>query len=294
MDRLGPSSDQMVNDLDSLSPGPSEAREAQIQEALTQTLMACQACCAGLTMDAHGEQQNPDLGQLVPIGCYHLGVMSPNDQVAVLYVAPLHLRLLDFRSALRLRLAQTLGVTAGCPVGPDGLLAAPGLEFMLSGVSIKLLLAQHIPGLPVPTKDSVVPNMAGLLTRTVSEQILASVPDQDQFRLLLRLVRYWAKQRGIFGSDLCFFGGMQWAICCARVCQMNPELQCLQLVAQFYRVLSHWDWRQPFALLPFRSPGLLPMPEAPLTDATGMPVLLPCLWSHLCLERPTSQRPLQT
>jgi len=142
--------------------------------------------------------------------------------------------------------------------------------------SIKLLLAQQIPGLPTPNKDSVVPNMAGLLTRKVSEQILASVPDQDQFRLLLRLVRHWAKKRGIFGSDLCFFGGMQWAICCARVCQMNPELQCPQLAAQFFRILSRWDWRQPMALLPPRSPGLLPMPETPLfTDATGMPVFLP-------------------
>jgi len=274
--RLGPLSDQLMKDLETLSPGPSEAQHAQIREVLMQTLMGCQACCAALTMDAHGQQPSPDLGQLVLLGSYHLGVMFPTDQVDVLYIAPLHLRLLDFRSALRVRLAQTSGVTASCPVGPDGILSAPGLAFTMSGVNIKLLLAQQIPGLPMPTNDSVVPNMAGLLTRKVSESILLSVPDQEQFRLLLRLVRYWAKQRGIYGSDLCFFGGTQWAICCARVCQMNPELQCLQLAAQFFRILSRWDWRQPMALLPARSPGLLPMPEAPMyTDATGMPVLLP-------------------
>ena len=73
-------------------------------------------------------------------------------------------------------------------------------------------------------KDCDRQSVLSLNDRRVSEKIQKLVPDVDKFRKLLRIVKHWAKQRGIYSSSLGFLGGVNWAILAARVCQMYPAL----------------------------------------------------------------------
>lgn len=92
-----------------------------------------------------------------------------------------------------------------------------------------------------------------MLAREAGEHLLASVPDPRLFVTLLRFVRHWAKQRGVYGSFLGFFGGTAWAVACAHVCRAHPQLELSTLTARFFRSMSRWDWKQPLFLQPSAS-----------------------------------------
>jgi len=272
-----PLSEQLVRELELLSPSLTMQRAAQIEEVLAELHAACQAC----TLAAGHVGPSGDVGQLLPLGAYRLGVMLPGDEVDVLFVAPLTVQLRDLPNAVLGELERKVDLTGVSPPGSDGLFAAPGLRFTMRGVSVCLLMAQRISGVPQPRPEAIVQNTTGLLAREVVEQILARVPSVKQFRFLLRFVRYWARQRGVYGHYLGFLGGTAWAICCARICQMNPHLELSQLAARFFRTLSRWDWRQPVALLPIGAGGQ-PAPDHSTTglvtgsfSTASMAVILP-------------------
>lgn len=48
--------------------------------------------------------------------------------------------------------------------------------------------------------------------------ILSDVPDIDVFRKTLKMVRFWAKQKGLYGGLLGYLGGIQYAVMVAKVC----------------------------------------------------------------------------
>lgn len=266
-----PLSEQLVMELDHISPRPHDARRAQIEAVLAEVLSACRACTA------HAAGMQGFQPELLPIGAYHLGVNLPEDEVDLLLVAPLSLQLAAVGPALSAELERRGEAKKITPAGSDGLLNGPGLQFELRGVQAKVLVSQNIPGLPQPQPGSIVPNMAGILAREASEKLISSVPNAEQFRALLRFVRYWAKRRGVYGAFLGFLGGAAWAICCARVCQLYPGVDLAQLVVRFFRTLSRWDWRQPLDLN--GAGAFTPPPQAPGHDGQSGPctmtVLLP-------------------
>jgi len=118
----------------------------------------------------------------------------------------------------------------------------------------------------------LVQSTTGGLSYEVAQRLLTCVPNAELFRSLLRFVRFWAHKRGIYGREFGFFSGTVWAICCACVCQHCPNLQLPQLVGQFFRIMTTWDWAIPLAIHSSavgneQKPGC--NPECP------MPVVLP-------------------
>merc|ERR1719443_403566 len=86
----------------------------------------------------------------------------------------------------------------------------------------------------------------------VADHILSLVPDPERFRETLRLVKLWAKRRGVYSNVLGFFGGITWAILVARVCQLYPHYSPGALVDRFFRVYDRWNWKNPVMLCPIR------------------------------------------
>jgi len=52
------------------------------------------------------------------------------------------------------------------------------------------------------------------------------------------MIRFWAKQKGIYSGLLGYLGGIQYAIMVAKICQMYPNLECGKLVEKFFRIYS--------------------------------------------------------
>lgn len=54
--------------------------------------------------------------------------------------------------------------------------------------------------------------------RRVADQILKAVPNADHFRQTLRMIKLWAKNKGIYSNVMGYLGGVSWAIMTAKVC----------------------------------------------------------------------------
>ena len=66
---------------------------------------------------------------------------------------------------------------------------------------------------------------------------------------MLRLVKAWAKARGVYGKALGYFGGISWALLTAAACQRLPYNAAPEAILQNFFVLwSTWPWPQPVAL----------------------------------------------
>jgi len=237
-------SDSLARDMEMYAPVATAEQSAQISEILATVGQICERCSGS-------RPSGGEAGQLIPVGAYALGVMLANqgDTVDCVYVAPLGRHLQELSNQMHEELQRTQGITCVAPVWPDGHMNAPGLQFVFRGFGVKLLFTHRLVGLPGPTPHSLVQNAACLTSAQVCETLIKSVPSAAQFRLLLRFVRYWARQRGIYGSHVGFFGGTAWAVCCARVCQMHPYIEISQLVTCFFRIMTRWDWKYPVTLL---------------------------------------------
>ena len=63
------------------------------------------------------------------------------------------------------------------------------------------------------------------------------------YRTFLRLVKLWAKRKGVNENKFGFLGGIALAILCAKIFQLHPKLAPLHLLERFLYIFSHeWDW----------------------------------------------------
>lgn len=262
-------SKELTAELDICSPSLTQSEISGLEEALAglrellqQTLSACSRSSGAAAM-----------GQLLPLGSYAFGVICPGDTLDFVFSVPQHVVLLDLLQQLRNAFARSSEAMYLCDAGCDGDLQAPGLQLAWRGIKIMILLSRSIPDLPPASGSGIVQDTSGLFSRDVCDAILKSVTIHESFTQLLRFVRFWAKRRGIYGSDFGYFSGTAWAICCATVCQQHQRLQLPQLVGHFFRHLSRWDWTVPVAILP--PDGRQQQMETPPPDECPMPVLLP-------------------
>eukprot|EP00439_Symbiodinium_sp_Y106_P024034 s5831_g2.t3 len=190
--------------------------------------------------------------ELLPISVRQISaegtpVFHSGEVLDLLYVVPGSVDLSELLQALDLRLqGEAKGLRAA--VG-DGLLQAPGLEFTMRGIPVKFLLT-HAADVASISAESINKNVSGYVARQTALAILESVPDKRAFQQLLTCVRFWAKQRGVYGQshDFGYLGGAGWAICCALVCQIEQHQDLEQLLGAFFDIMSRWDCRVPVAL----------------------------------------------
>lgn len=206
--------------------------------------------------------------KIFTFGSYRLGLISPGSDIDALCVAPRHLSREAFFAGLVQKLQEHPEVSGLTPV-PDAYV--PIIKLKLQGVEIDLLFArlmlQQVPeDLESLMDDNLLRNLDDKTVRSlngcrVADHILSLVPDAERYRESLRLVKIWAKRRGIYSNVLGFYGGITWAILVARVCQLYPYYTSSALVKRFFRVYDRWNWKHPVVLCPIlemsNTPGLM-------------------------------------
>ncbi|KAH9115294.1 hypothetical protein LEN26_011105 [Aphanomyces euteiches] len=164
----------------------------------------------------------------------------------------------------------------------------PTLHCSLHDVHLALVFARYtqtiVPShLPLHS-DHILAGMdahsvrALTVPRTAS-LVLELVPNPSTFRTVLRVVRLWAKMRGVDSAKMGFLRGVSWTVLVAFVCQMYPTATPALLVHHFFIVLSTWTWPMPIMLAkPYDAGHGFPQ-WSPSTDVHDrghvMPILTP-------------------
>lgn len=92
-------------------------------------------------------------------------------------------------------------------------------------------------------------SQSSLQGRIACQNILLNVPNRNTFQLVLKAVRFWAHQRGLYSVNCGYLGGITLAVMVARVCQDFPDLEAACTVFKFFEVYAESGWREPVQIL---------------------------------------------
>ena len=179
-------------------------------------------------------------GKLYTSGSYRLRVHEPGADIDSICVAPNHCTREDFFDTLKAMLLEHPQVENLRSVETA---VVPIMTFDLDGVNIDLLFA-HLPLNAIPAsldidEDAVLqgvdeatekslngPRVTNLIYKLVSH-------NYESFLQVLRVARIWAKRRGIYSNKLGYFGGINFNILVALVCQLFPRATPSYLLCKF-------------------------------------------------------------
>jgi len=200
--------------------------------------------------------------KLFTFGSYRLGVHGPGADIDTLCVGPRHItREEDFFTHFLALLEGLPEVTELQPV-PDSFV--PVIKMKFDGVSIDLLYASlHLPRIDDTldlTDDNVLRHADDKTVRSlngtrVTDMILRLVPNIPTFRLALRCLKVWAKERGVYSNVTGFLAGISLALTTARICQLYPRACASMVVEKYFKVYANWSfrWTNPILLRPLQT-----------------------------------------
>lgn len=195
--------------------------------------------------------------KVITFGSYRLGAVNPGSDIDTVLLGPKFVHREQFFSGMVPKLRNHKAVSSILPV-PDAYTPVATLKFY--DVEIDLLYSQLDfdsvpPDLNLTSDDTVLRGLDDQSLRSlngcrVAEMIRSMVPDTAIYTDTLKFIKCWAKRRGIYSNVLGYFGGITWALCVARVCQLYPNYCMSLLVHRFFRVLDQWNWSKPILLCP--------------------------------------------
>ena len=196
---------------------------------------------------------------LVAFGSYKLGgLIGPGSDMDLVCICPSILSVDAFFTRLVMKLHDIDSVTDVTPI-PTAF--TPIIKLKLNGIEIDLLFARlATPRIAVDEIEATIGTndklLCGIDQRSaralngprVAALLLSLVPNLDSFRTTLRAVKLWAARRQIYSNVVGYFGGIAWAICVARVCQLYPNFSPSQLLKKFFETIADWPWPDPVQL----------------------------------------------
>eukprot|EP00834_Sanchytrium_tribonematis_P006002 NODE_407_length_7978_cov_0.670009.p1 type:complete len:654 gc:universal NODE_407_length_7978_cov_0.670009:3584-5545(+) len=193
-------------------------------------------------------------GLLYTFGSFRLGVYSDTSDIDSLLICNSRLS----REQIKNRIVE---LVSSCPEASN--IAAvdqayvPVVNFTFNNIPIDLVYCRlNMLDLeePLNTEDNHIlvgldeQSIRSLNGHRVTDMILKLVPSVEQFRIALRAIKLWAKRKGIYGNVMGFFGGVAWAMCVAKICQLYPNATASVLVCKFFKVFYQWRWPSPVTL----------------------------------------------
>ncbi|CAK5112034.1 unnamed protein product [Meloidogyne enterolobii] len=70
----------------------------------------------------------------------------------------------------------------------------------------------------------------------------------DKFRIVLKMVKYWAKGNFIYGGKYGFLNGSSLSILTAKLILLFPSGSVLFLLEKFFFVYLNWNWKYPIKI----------------------------------------------
>eukprot|EP00922_Rhytidocystis_sp_ex-Travisia-forbesii_P040640 GHVS01060574.1.p1 GENE.GHVS01060574.1~~GHVS01060574.1.p1 ORF type:complete len:598 (+),score=76.98 GHVS01060574.1:53-1846(+) len=187
----------------------------------------------GIEQGLSEEEARATGGKMFTFGSYRLGVISPGSDIDTLCVAPRHISRDVFFSYFLAKLQADPHITKLHAVKDA---YTPIIKLLYDNTTdVDLLFARLAlpvvpPSLNSLEEDGLLRNVDERTARSlngcrVADLLLALVPDKDNFRTVLRFVKLWAEQRGLYSNVLGYLGGVSWAILVARICQLYPRIK---------------------------------------------------------------------
>ncbi|KAK6930308.1 Poly(A) polymerase, RNA-binding domain [Dillenia turbinata] len=214
---------------------------------------------------------------ILAYGSYGLGVHGSESDIDALCVGPFFATMEDFFDVLRDLLEKNRDISEMHCVKDA---KVPLMRFKFDGISVDLPYARlQVSSVPeyVNTLDPFFFwNIDEISWKSLSgvranRCILQLVPNLENFRALLRCVKFWAKTRGIYGNLRGFLGGVHLAILAALISQRHPNASLASSVSIFFGTYAFWPWPTPVTLLD----GMMP-PTVDFNDIRPlMPIRLP-------------------
>lgn len=196
-------------------------------------------------------------GELFTSGSYRLGVRDIDADVDLVCVVPNFCTKEDFFSTLKKKFVEHPDVT-----NLNAVEAAfvPLISFDFRRVSIDLLFAQLSQNV-IPERfniteildDNILTGLDDKSVRSlngprVTNMISKLIKNQDNFLIVLRIVRKWAKRRGLYGNKFGYLGGVNCNILVAFICQLYPNSCPSALLIRFFKNYRDWSWPKPIQL----------------------------------------------
>jgi poly(A) polymerase len=131
----------------------------------------------------------------------------------------------------------------------------PVMKMKYYKVSFDLLFARidaknfRDDGMETLNDDNLLVNLDPEMIRSlngcrVADKLLELIENKDSFRGTLKLVKLWARNKGIYSNITGFLGGVSWAILVAKLCQLFPFFKPNKLLVQFFKFYSQWNWNE--------------------------------------------------
>ncbi|DBA03160.1 TPA: hypothetical protein N0F65_003880 [Lagenidium giganteum] len=187
-------------------------------------------------------------GQILVSGSYRLGVNEPGADIDTICVAPRHVTREDFFTSLKEIFLKNPKVTN--LVSIEGAIV-PIITFDYEEINIDLQIA-ILPRNTIPDNINILDDniLSGVDTATekslngprVTELMIKLTPNRESFISVLRVVRRWAKRRGLYSNKMGYLGGVNWCILVVFINQLYPTAAPSTLLLRFFMVLSNWKW----------------------------------------------------
>ena len=230
-------------------------RRNEVLEAINRIFVKWVRDVGKKKMNILEEDSQDDVGGLLFIsGSHRLNVRDPNADIDTICVAPAYCTRDDFFDSLQKVLEDHPDVEELNPVSGA---FVPLIELEFRGVAIDLLFARLAENVVTSNLDILDDNILANVDRPtemslngprVTDMISKLVPNYDNFLIVLRCVRKWAKARALYGNKFGYLGGVNYNIMVAFIGQLYPRSSPSALLARFFRVYSNWDWPTPIML----------------------------------------------
>ena len=209
---------------------------------------------------------------LLSFGSYRLGVHTPDADVDCLVLAPPHVCRLDFFTSFVDVMKANARITELHPISTA---FTPVIKFEIDDVKIDLIFARVVNSKWLTEQrskvavlkqsdqreemnldDNVLIGLEEVDVRSangvrVAQFLLDTLDGKEQvdnFRVMLRVIKEWARVQGLYANVLGFLGGVNWAILCCWICKRNPDAQPSKLVHLFFTTFAKWSWPVPVYL----------------------------------------------